>query len=133
MRPHCVLLALVAVAACATPADRISSALTDHGLDRERAECIGDRLAADLSNDQLQQIGDAADAYRDSETPDRLTIDDLVNVARAIDDPVVVVAVTQAGIACSGFVQRPPDPDAAEDDTGRRQVLAGLVRSRGRE
>lgn len=100
MRSPCLFVAVIALAACATPSDRISSALIDQGVDRDYAVCIGERLADRLSNDQLRQLGDAADAYSGGTTPDRLTVDDLLDVAKAIDDPMVVVAVTRAGIGC---------------------------------
>lgn len=51
-------------------------------LGSQQATCVGDRLEANLSLGQVQQLGRAARAYgKDDKTPGRLTAEDLVRVA----------------------------------------------------
>ena len=94
--------AVLATAACASPAERISGTLADAGLDAARAECVGLRLEGDLSLGQLGQLADAAKAYRsDDSSPGRLTLSDLIRVAAQIRDPEVPIAVAKAAAACA--------------------------------
>jgi len=96
-----VLLCASGLAACAAPATRISTGLQRYGLDTQRADCVGSRLQGDLSLGQLQQLGNAAAAYRkDDATPGSLTVGDLVRVAGEIRDPAIAVAVGKAAAGC---------------------------------
>ena len=101
MRRLIILGAALAVAACVNPSARIAGALTRHGLDSSRAQCIGDRLERDLSVDQLRQMAAAARAYgRGDSDPRRLTGSDLLRVAGELHDPAVPIAVGRAALGC---------------------------------
>ena len=92
------------LAACTTPATRISTGLQRYGLDAQRSECIGTRLQGDLSLGQLQQLGRAATAYRNGDaTPGVLTVSDLLRVAGELRDPAIPLAVGKAAAGCGVF------------------------------
>ncbi len=89
------------LAGCATPSTRIATGLQRYGMDAGRAQCVGDRMQADLSIGQLQQIGRAAAAYRKGDSdPTALTGGDLLRVAAEIKDPAIALAVGKAAAAC---------------------------------
>ena len=95
-----IALAL-SVSACASPSTRISSELVRYGLDARQASCVGDRLEANLSIAQLQQLGRAAAAHSNGGgTPGRLTIADLSRASGQINDPKVTVEVASAAAGC---------------------------------
>lgn len=96
-----VTMAALGAAGCVSASSRISGELTRYGLDQRRAECVGDRLEADLSTDQLRELAAAARAYgRDDPDPRRLTGADLARVAGEIHDPAVPLAVGRAAVRC---------------------------------
>lgn len=95
------LLSAASLTACAAPATRISTGLQRYGLDPQRADCVGQRLQRDLSLGQLQQLGNAAKAYRAGDTdPGVLTVGDLIRVAGEIKDPEIALAVGKAAAGC---------------------------------
>jgi hypothetical protein len=86
---------------CVDASGRIAGELGRYGLDATRAQCVGDRLEADLSTAQLQELAAAARAYgRDDPNPRRLTGSDLARVAAEIRDPAVPLAVGRAALRC---------------------------------
>ncbi len=90
-----------AAAGCASVSGTIASELTRYGLDRTRAQCVGERLARDLSPAQLGQLAAAARAYgRNDPNPGQLTAADLVRVAGELRDPAVPIAVGRAAVGC---------------------------------
>jgi hypothetical protein len=93
--------AAAAAAGCASVSGTIAGELTRYGLDQPRARCVGDRLASDLSTEQLRELATAARAYgRNDPNPDRLTAADLARVAGQLRDPQVPIAVGRAALAC---------------------------------
>lgn len=101
MRFFMIAAGLTAASACVDPSARIAGELTRYGLDRPRAQCIGNRLETDLSIGQLKQLAAAARAYgRDDPDPGRLTLSDLVRVAGEMHDPKVPLAVGRAAVGC---------------------------------
>jgi len=93
--------AMFAAAGCVDASGRIAGELGRYGLDSQRAQCVGDRLEADLSTRQLQELAAAARAYgRDDPNPRRLTGADLARVAGEIRDPAVPLAVGRAALRC---------------------------------
>jgi hypothetical protein len=93
--------ALLSVVGCVSASERIAGELGRYGLDAQRAQCVGDRLEADLSTAQLQELAAAARAYgRDDPNPRRLTGADLARVAGEIRDPAVPLAVGRAALRC---------------------------------
>ena len=101
MRTPLILSLAAALAACASPSDRISDQLQRYGLDAGRAQCVGDWLQRDLTIDQLRQLAAAAKAYQATgRSADQLTAGDLVRVAGNVRDPAVAIAVVSAGAGC---------------------------------
>jgi hypothetical protein len=91
----------LALSGCATPSARIADQLGGYGLNAGQALCVGQRLQANLSLGQLQQLARAAGALtRGDTTPGRLTPTDLFRVARQIEDPKVAIEVARAASSC---------------------------------
>ena len=96
-----ILATCASAAACMDVSGRIAGELMRYGLDEQRAECVGERLEADLSADQLRQLAAAARAYGRGDTqPQRLDPGDLLRVASEFRDPAVPLAVGRAGVSC---------------------------------
>ena len=92
---------LCALAACVNPSERIATSLTRYGLDAQQSQCVGERLEANLSLGQLQQLGRAARAINENDTtPGQLTPSDLIRVAGRIKDPKVPIEVAKAAANC---------------------------------
>ena len=93
--------AALLVSGCATPSAGIADQLGGYGLTPAQALCVGQRLQANLSLSQLQQLARAAGALtRGDTTPGRLTPTDLYRVASQIEDPKVAIEVARAATAC---------------------------------
>jgi hypothetical protein len=91
-----IVLVAVVLAACATPAERITDRLQAAGVPGAEARCTGNRLAAKLSYDQLAELN------RIVKTGDgeHLTVKRLIH--RLGDaDPVLVARVVETGIVCA--------------------------------
>lgn len=98
----------LAVSGCVNPSARIASSLEGYGFEPAQSQCVGDRLEANLSLGQLQQLGRAARATREGDTtPGRLTGGDFVRVAGQVKDPKVPLEVAKATAGC-GLVTNPP-------------------------
>jgi hypothetical protein len=108
MRLFLAGVAALSVAACATaPSERIAETLTGYGIERARAECVGDRLQKNLSIRQLLELGRIARSYRENDpNPDRLTLNDLIRVSSQVRDPKVPLEVAKAAGNC-GLVSSP--------------------------
>ncbi|RMB35802.1 hypothetical protein C8J47_1323 [Sphingomonas sp. PP-F2F-G114-C0414] len=89
------------LAACVNPSAKIATSLEGYGFQPAQSQCVGDRLEANLSIGQLQQLGRAAKASRQGDTtPGRLTIDDFVRVSGQVKDAKVPLEVGKAAAAC---------------------------------
>lgn len=97
MRRFAALLLAVIVAACTTPADKITSALTDYGLPEKQARCMGERLQERLSLPQLQRLSDLAKANRGQ---GKVSVNRLADQLNRDGDPKLVAAVVGAGVGC---------------------------------
>jgi len=94
-------LATFAVAGCVDPSAKIATSLEGYGFQPAQSQCVGDRLEANLSIGQLQQLGRAARASREGDTtPGRLTVGDFIRVAGQVKDPKVPIEVGKAAAAC---------------------------------
>lgn len=92
---------LATVTGCTSPAAKISSKLRRYGLDDRRADCVGERLQRKLSTRQLERLGDAAEAYRQTDTvKSGLTPSDIVRVAEDLKDPRIALTVGKAAVGC---------------------------------
>ena len=102
MTPRLSLVALIALplalAACATPAQRITSNLTELGVPPRQAQCMGSRLAQRLSVGQLRRLqeltGIRADRF------ERMSIREIANKLTDERDPGLVAEFLRAGVGC---------------------------------
>ncbi|WP_230483212.1 hypothetical protein [Sphingomonas sp. Leaf21] len=100
-RTTAAIAATLLITACAAPSTRIATGLERYGLDAQRSTCVGQRLERNLSLGQLQQLGNAAAAYRrDDPNPGQLTVGDLIRVAGEIKDPRIALEVGKAAAGC---------------------------------
>ncbi len=98
----------LATAGCVDPSAKITGSLEGYGFQPDQSQCVGNRLEANLSLGQLQQLGRAARATRQGDTtPGRLTSSDFIRVAGEIRDLKVALEVGKAAAAC-GIVTNPP-------------------------
>lgn len=100
----------LSLAACVNPSAKIATSLEGYGFQPAQSQCVGDRLEANLSIGQLQQLGRAAKASRQGDTtPGRLTVGDFVRVSGQVKDPKVPLEVGKAAAAC-GLLADPASP-----------------------
>ena len=92
------LTALTLLAACATPAQRISTKLTEYGVAPRQAQCMGDRLEARLDNRQLRRLGEIGRLNRDR--MGRMSVNDIVATLNKPGDEALVAEVVRSGIGC---------------------------------
>lgn len=91
-----VLGTALLLAACATPAERITDRLQAAGVPGSQARCMGNRLAAKLSLSQLQELNRVAKTA----PGEHLTVRQIVN--RLGDaDPALVARLVETGIVCA--------------------------------
>jgi hypothetical protein len=89
------------VAGCVAPSGQIATAMTGYGFQPAQSQCVGERIAANLSLTQLQQLGRAARPARQGDaSPGRLTIGDFLRVAGEVKDPKVALEVGKAAAGC---------------------------------
>lgn len=99
--PLVALMTVVTVSGCVNPSEKIATGLVRYGFDDRQAQCVGNRLEANLSFGQLQQLGRAARAANQrAATPGRLTVSDLIRVSSQFKDATVPIEVTKAAAGC---------------------------------
>jgi|GEM_PF-2250083 len=98
MRPI-VIAALLLLAACASRADRIATALENRGVPERKARCMGERLADRLEDGQLLRLNQLAKLNRDR--AGRMTLDQLLDQLNRDGDPQLVAKVVKAGLHCA--------------------------------
>lgn len=95
------VLGLLALTGCIDPSEKITASLTRYGLDQSQAQCVGDRLEANLSTGQLQELGRVMRAAREGDTtPGRLTAGDLIRISDQVSDLRVPIEVAKATAGC---------------------------------
>jgi hypothetical protein len=99
IRLYPVLALALLCAACATPAQRITTKLTDYGVPPRQAQCIGERLASRLSNAQLRRLADLVTTNKDR--IGRMSINDIARQLNQDGDPQLVAEVLKAGLSCA--------------------------------
>ena len=90
------VVALVLLASCATPAERIAGKLESAGVPAPQARCMGGKLAARLSYGQLEELNRVV---KDSGS-DRLTLNKLVRRLGSAD-PVIAARLVETGLTCA--------------------------------
>lgn len=104
------LTATLALVACVNPSAKIASSLEGYGFQPAQSQCFGDRVEANLSLGQLQQLGRAARAARENDTtPGRLAASDFIRIAGQVKDPKVALEVGKAAAGC-GILTGPASP-----------------------
>jgi hypothetical protein len=98
MRAAVLLLPLLLLPACATPAERIATKLTQYGVPPVQARCMGDRLASRLTRAQLQRLADLAQL--DPDRVGRMTVAEIAQTLGEQGDPAVVAEVIRTGLVC---------------------------------
>lgn len=92
------LATLVLLAACATPSQRITTKLTEYGVPPKQAQCMGDRLEANLDTRQLVRLGEIGKLNRDR--MGQMTINDIAATLNKPGDEALVAEVVRSGISC---------------------------------
>ncbi len=98
MRPIFVLAPLLLLAACATPSQRITTALVDRGVPPPQARCMGDKLGDRLSIAQLKRLDEIS--KMNGGRMDRMSIPQIANALSDPRDPGLVAEVIRAGVGC---------------------------------
>lgn len=89
--------ALVLLAGCATPEQRVRAGLIDAGLSPPLAACMAERMVERLNLLQLRRIGRLGE-LRDTNVRE-LSVEQFLHRARALGDPeILAVMTTSAGI-----------------------------------
>ena len=99
MRRALLMIPFLALAACATPAERIASKLGEYGVPPREAQCMGDRLANRLSTAQLQRLNDLA--RTNGERVGRMTIGDIARLFSGPGDVQLASQLLRAGLSCA--------------------------------
>lgn len=111
VRPFATGIGCLALGACVNPSAKIASGLTRYGLGQSDAQCVGDRLEANLSTRQLQQLGRAARARKEgNSTPGRLTLTDLLRASSQFQDVRVPLELAKAAAGCGVLPVGAPAP-----------------------
>ncbi len=99
LRTVVVFGALLTLAGCAMPADRIAKKLVELGVPASQARCMGVRLDQRLSLEQLRQLGRVANV--DREQVGRMSLREITARLRDIHDPAIVAEIIRAGVGCA--------------------------------
>ncbi len=90
---------LLLLAACASPAQRITTELVKIGIPEPQARCVGERLADRLSHDQMKRLATLAQLNKDK--IGRMSINDIARQLNQPGDRQLVSEVLRAGISCA--------------------------------
>lgn len=90
--------ALATLAACATPSQRITAKLTEYGVPPRQAQCMGDRLEANLDRSQLARLVEIGKLNRDR--MGRMSVNDIAATLNKPGDEALVAEVVRSGISC---------------------------------
>ncbi len=104
--------------------------LPRYGLNLRQSRCVGERLAATLTAEQLRQFERAAAAVTVGHfEPDRLTIRDLLRVAAGMSDEQVRIELARAAASCDAtadLIPRSAQPRGAPLTSPRPAVWLNL-------
>lgn len=93
------LLPLAALAACATPQNRVEAGLIKAGVSPRMAQCMAPRMTHRLSVGQLRRLQSLSHVAR--EGGGRMSIDELLHNLRALEDPEIVSVTSKAAVVCA--------------------------------
>lgn len=95
------ITATLTLVACASPEQRIAAKLVDYGFSRDSAQCLADQLEERLSHRQLQTLADVARDLAHERDVRRMTVGDLLDRVRRLDDPELIAVLARAGAGCA--------------------------------
>ncbi|WP_439534169.1 hypothetical protein [Polymorphobacter sp.] len=99
MRGFVMALGLaLAVAGCASPAQRIERKLVEVGVPQRVAECMGQRLSQQLSTSQLRQLDRMA--RLEGDRIGRARIEDIGRALAGAENPALMGEVIRTGVSC---------------------------------
>lgn len=90
----------MALTGCATPSQKISSALTEAGVPSSNADCFGQQLAGQLRVTELRRIAAAVSKAR--QQGEALRLSDALQSAREAGDTRTVGVLIVASLRCGG-------------------------------
>lgn len=96
------LAVVTAIFGCVTPSSRISFKLESLGMDKTRAECLGDYLSSHLTYLQMLDLDEGAKNLKagvESDQGERTK--GLMRALAAFSDPTLYPIFFRAGIACA--------------------------------
>lgn len=97
--PYPLLALALLLTACATPAQRITTKLTDYGVPPRQAQCMGEGLASRLTNDQMRRLADLVTANKDR--IGKMSVNDVARQLNQAGDPQLVSTVLRVGLSCA--------------------------------
>ena len=93
------LVAVLSLAACATPETRVRTALIDAGLSKPIASCMAGRMVDRLSLIQLNRLS-GLKKLRGQDIR-KVTVDEFLKRTRSLQDPEILGVVTSSGLICA--------------------------------
>jgi len=93
------MVALSALAGCATPETRVRNGLMSAGLSAPISACMADRMVDRLSLGQLNKLNDLGKLGK--REPGDVTVKEFVKQTRSLQDPEIVGVVTSSGLICA--------------------------------
>ena len=93
------VIALSALAGCATPETRVRNGLMSAGLSALISACMADRMVDRLSLGQLGKLNGLGKLKK--RNPGDVTFKEFVKQTRSLQDPEIVGVVTSSGLICA--------------------------------
>lgn len=92
-------LPLLALAACASPAQRIATTLSGYGVPPAQARCMGDKLQSRLSLGQLRRLDEIS--RLDSQRLGKMSLSDIAAKLTDPRDAELAAEFLRAGVGCA--------------------------------
>jgi hypothetical protein len=92
-------LALLSLAACATPETRVRNALVEAGLSKNVSGCMAERMVDRLSLFQLNRLR-GLKKLRDADAG-KLSVNEFLKRTKSLQDPEILSVVTSSGVICA--------------------------------
>ena len=92
-------LALLSLAACATPETRVRQALVEAGLPKKTSACMAGRMVDRLSLFQLNRLR-GLKKLRDADVG-KLSVNEFLKRTKSLQDPEILSVVTSSGVICA--------------------------------
>jgi hypothetical protein len=94
-----VSISALALSACATPENRVRSALMDAGLSQPIAACMADRMVDRLSLVQLNKLSGLKKLR--GQDMRKVTVEEFLRRTRSLQDPEILGVTTSSGLICA--------------------------------